>query len=770
MTHTYTVQGMHCASCSAIITKRLKKLDGISDAEVNFANEKATVTFSGQYLADTVLNEAIAPLGYSLTPDAQRQHNNEAHAAMAVNDHSEHTGLSQTKAAKLKELAKEKGKVEFVLPLSLLIFAIMMWDILAKVLPSLPTLPIPMELLNMIMFILASIVMFWIGQPFLQGVLRFLQYRVANMDTLIGIGTFTAYLYSSIIVLFPPVRELLGLPEYVYFDVTIVVIGFVTLGKYLEARSKLKTGEAIEKLMELQAKTALVIRNGEEVEVPISDVVLDDIVIVKPGAKVPVDGEIVEGTTSIDEAMITGEPVPVDKKPGDLVVGSTLNKQGSIRFRATKVGADTMLSQIIKMVERAQGSRAPIQALADRISSVFVPIVLVIAVLTFGVWLTVGTSYLGFTLAFTYGILSFVGILVIACPCALGLATPTAIIVGVGKGAEHGMLIKDAESLQTLSTVSTIVFDKTGTITNGTPSVTDIVTLGSTNEAEALKLAASLERHSEHPLAQAIVARQGGTAGLMDVLDFRALEGVGVEGSINGNRVSVVKPQVLASKPEGTERLESEGKTVVVIVQNETPIALVAISDTVKEGAHETIALLKKQKIVTVMLTGDNARAAQFIATSVGIDTVISEVLPSEKADKIVELQQSGKKVAMVGDGINDAPALVQADVGIAMATGTDIAIESAGIALLGGDIAKLPQALILARRTMRTVKQNLFWAFIYNLIGIPIAAGVLYPFWGILLNPVFAGFAMAGSSVSVLTNSLRLKTLRLSKKRASTR
>jgi len=585
-----------------------------------------------------------------------------------------------------------------------------------------------------------------------------------NIDlSLIGIGTLAAYLYSTFITLVPGARGLLQVPEHTYFDVTIVVIGFVSLGKYLETRSKLRTGQAIEKLLGLQAKTALVIRHGEEMEVPVDQVQIGEHIRVKPGAKIPVDGTILEGSTSIDESMMTGESIPVDKREGDVVIGSTINTQGSIVMKAAKIGSDTVLSQIVSMVERAQGSKAPIQALADRISGIFVPIVLVISVLSFVLWVTIGSFYWGFSTAFSFGLLSFVGVLVIACPCALGLATPTAIIVGVGRGAEYGILIKDAESLERLSKVTTIIFDKTGTITRGTPDVTDFVRLDTAyEEAEIILLAASVEAYSEHPLAQAIVRRVG-SATLRHVTDFRAHEGMGIEGVIEGKYVTIRKPlnHDTSSSPKVRE-LQLEGKTVVVVCVEEKEIGLIAISDTIKKGAKEMIHVLHQMGLKTVMLTGDNQRTGNSIAAQVGIEMVLAEVMPQEKANKVKELQQAGQRVVMVGDGINDAPALVQADVGMAMATGTDVAIESAGMTLLGGDIAKIPQAIRLARLTMRTVRQNLFWAFIYNLIGIPLASGILYPVLGLLLNPVFAGLAMAFSSVSVVGNSLRLKARKL--------
>lgn len=764
----FKIKGMHCASCSAIITKKLSKLDGVKNIDVNFATEKANIDFDIEKVDLEKMNNEVGKLGYTLSEGAKEREDmanmsSIEHANMKGMDHSKHLGLSQSKSDKEKELANQKSKTQFVLPLALFIFVIMMWDITSKTFSFIPNLPIPMELFNIISMVLSTVVIFWIGQPFISGVVRFVKYRVANMDTLIGIGTLTAYIYSTIITLLPQVKLAMKLPEYTYFDVVIVVIGFITLGKYLEARSKQKTGEAIEKLLELQAKTALVVRNGIEVEIPISEVIIGDIIIVKPGAKIPVDGKITEGVTSIDESMITGEPIPVDRKVGDIIIGATINKQGSIRFQATKIGSETMLAQIIKMVESAQGSKAPIQAMADKISSIFVPVVLGIATLTLLIWLFVGIPILGQSVAVSYGILSFVGILVIACPCALGLATPTAIIVGVGKGAEHGILVKDAESLELLSKVDTVVLDKTGTITKGKPEVTDVIILDeSFSENEILKLAGSVEKLSEHPLAQAIAdSAVSKNIALVSVSDFISLEGVGVKAKADNKNIYIHKPDINDSD-ENLKTLQSEGKTVVILEVDNKKIGLIALSDTIKENAGEAIAKLHKKGIKVIMLTGDNHLAASYIAKQVNIDNVFAEVLPSEKTGKIKELQDEGRVVAMAGDGINDAPALVQANVGIAMATGSDIAIESAGIALLHGDIHKISQAIDLSKATLRTIKQNLFWAFIYNVIGIPVAAGLLYPIWGIVLNPIFAGMAMALSSVSVVGNSLRLKTKKL--------
>jgi Cu2+-exporting ATPase/Cu+-exporting ATPase len=744
------VHGMHCASCSAIITKKLKKLDGIVDINVNFATEKAKITFDSDVITLAGMNQEIEKLGYSFTSSVVHE---DTDASSQFNHGEEQE----------KEVIDQQNKAEFVLPLALFVFVMMLWDIAARSFAWMPNLPIPMELFNIISMVLATVVMFWVGKPFIGGVSNFIRYRVANMDTLVGIGTLTAYIYSVLIILLPQLKTLLSLPEYTYFDVVIVVIGFVTFGKYLEARSKQKTGEAIEKLLGLQAKTALVLRDGKEIEIAITDVVIGEKIIVKPGSKIPIDGIIVEGKSSVDESMITGESIPTDKKVGDTVIGATINKQGSFIFEATKIGEDTMLSQIITMVENAQGSKAPIQALADRISSIFVPVVLGIATVSLLTWIFVGGYSIGSSLALSYGILSFVGVLVVACPCALGLATPTAIIVGVGKGAEHGILIKDAESLELLSKVTTIVFDKTGTITKGKPEITDVIALTSEYTSnQILQFTASVEKLSEHPLAEAIVQNvKNKNIELLEVFDFMSLEGVGVKGVISGKNVSIHKPNHENVNSQ-IKDLQQEGKTVIVIEIDNREVGLIALADTLKDEAKLAIDRIHKKGVEVIMLTGDNHLAAQHIAKQTGIDVVIAEVLPHEKAIKIKELQDSGKIVAMVGDGINDAPALVQAHVGIAMATGTDIAIESAGITLLHGDIRKISQALILSSLTMRTVKQNLFWAFIYNSIGIPVAAGLLYPVWGIVLNPVFAGLAMAFSSVSVVSNSLRLKAKKL--------
>ncbi|MDP1760288.1 MAG: copper-translocating P-type ATPase, partial [Candidatus Woesebacteria bacterium] len=549
-----------------------------------------------------------------------------------------------------------------------------------------------------------------------------------------------------------------------YFDVTIIVIAFIALGKYLEVKSKIKTGDAIEKLLNLQAKTALVIRNGEEIEISVNEVAHGDIVIIKPGARIPVDGIVIEGDSYIDESMISGEPMPIHKKINDVVSAGTINTSGTLNFKATKIGSETLLSHIIKMVEEAQGSKAPIQALADKISGIFVPIVLVISFLSLGLWLLLGSGPLGIVKAFSFGLVSFVSVLVIACPCALGLATPTAIIVGVGKGAKEGILIKDAATLEKLHKVDVIVLDKTGTITKGKPELIDIENL----DTEQISILASLENKSEHPIAHAILNyAKVKNISIKEVSNFESIKGKGLKGVINNveyfvGSVGLINDLKISFDTKQLEKFTSEGKTPVVLMTKEQVLGFVMVADAIKIEAIEAIKNLHKLGIKIVMLTGDNKQTAEHIAKQVGIDEVLAQVMPEEKLNKIKELQLEGKIVAMAGDGVNDAPALAQADVGIAMGTGTDVAIESAGITLLHGDISKLVKAIKLSKITMRGIKQNLFWAFFYNVVGIPLAAGLFFPLFGWLLNPVFAGMAMALSSVSVVSNSLRIKAKKL--------
>lgn len=745
-THNYQVKGMHCASCSAVITRTLKKVSGVSDCKVNYATEVATVTHDSR-VSVVQLNDEIEKLGYSLGS-------------------FERADRSKDSEKKSSELEREKllQKTQFSLPITLLVFILMIWEVLAQFTTIIPAVPLPMQLFIPFSFLIATFFLVWLGKNYLLAVGRFIQYQVANMDTLIGIGTVTAYAYSTFVYLFAGTAQQLGLPAHYYFDVTIVVLGFVALGKFLESRSKLQTGAAIEKLLHLQAKTARVIRGSKEVALPLTDVVVGDIVLIKPGEKIPVDGVVIAGSSAVNESMVTGESLPVDKKEGDKVFGATLNTYGTITVRVKAIGTATLLSQIITLVAQAQGSQAPIQKLADKVSAIFVPVVLVLALITLVIWLTVGSYYLGFSEAFSYGILSFVGVLVVACPCALGLATPTAVIVSVGRGAELGILVKNAESLEKLYSVDSVIFDKTGTLTLGQPIVSSVYLLDkNVSEKRAIQFAASVEKYSNHPLAQAIVAYADAKSYLLSAVhNFKETEGVGVSGQVEKYAVVVRRLNNADKKKEKIQKVVQENQSVVVMEVDKKIVACIGLSDTVRPEAKAVVAQLNHLGITTAMVTGDTQAAAKYVAKQVGIDSIYAEVLPKEKSEIVVKLQYQGKKVAMIGDGINDAPSLATADVGIAMGLGTDVAIAASGITLLRSDITQVPKAVILARATFSTIKQNLFWAFAYNSILIPVAMGVLYPLWGITPNPVFAGVAMAFSSVSVVLNALRLKTVRL--------
>lgn len=751
-THIYKVKGMHCASCASIIERTVKKIDGIEDISVNNGTEKAKVTFDTAKTSHHALNEKLKPLGYTLESEN-------------VSEHVEHLGVNQSKQEKLKEVSEMRSGVFAALPLAGVSIFIMAWEILGtySIVPAMSeTL---YEFFHHLLPIFATFIFVTIGKPYVVGVYRFFRYGKANMDTLIGLGTLVAFIYSFIISAFDKVLAPYLNVDYTYYDVVIVVITFIALGKYLEAKSKIKTGDAIEKLFGLQAKTALVIRNNAEVEIPIDQVVLGDIVVVKPGQKIPVDGVVVEGSSFIDESMLTGEPIPVEKVKDAQVVAGTINTTGTFNFKATKIGSETLLAHIIKMVEEAQGSKAPIQALADKISSVFVPIVLVLAVLAFGAWLYFGILIFGLSKALGFALTSFVGILVIACPCALGLATPTAIIVGVGKGARNGILVKDAATLETLHKANIIIVDKTGTITKGKPELTNIENRSKKTDDEILAILATLENKSEHPIAHAIVnyAKEKNTT-LKNIEQFEIIKGKGLKGIIGNSEyfagnVKILSDLHIAFDAKHLEEETRQGKTPVILSDKQNILAVVYVADQIKPEAMETVQALHKLGKKVVMLTGDNKNTGEYIGKLVGIDEVIAEVMPEDKLRVVKELQEKGNIVAMAGDGVNDAPALAQANVGIAMGTGTDVAIDSAGITLLGGDISKLVKAVKLSKMTMTGIKQNLFWAFIYNIVGIPLAGGLFYPIFGWLLSPVFAGFAMAMSSVSVVSNSLRIKT-----------
>ncbi len=753
---------MHCASCANIIERALKKTSGVQDVSVNYGTEAAKIVFDNTLTNPQKMSDHIEPLGYTLAVPTAESMN------ISQSEHADHLGMNQSKKEKLAEIESMRKMVLSAVPMTIISIFIMGWDILAQLgwMTKMPY--VWSEFFHHLLPLMATYILFVVGKPYLLGLYRFLRYGKANMDTLIGLGTLVAYIYSFIITaLEETLRPFINV-EHTYYDVTIVVIAFITLGKYLEARAKVKTGDAIEKLLNLQAKTALVIRDGKEQEVPIGEVVHGDLIIVKPGAKIPVDGVITEGTSFIDEAMVTGEPMPVEKTIGDTVVAGTLNTNSTFTFKATKVGSETLLASIIKMVEEAQGSKAPIQALADKISAVFVPVVLVLAFVSLAGWLIIGSSSLGFSQALSYGLTSFVGILVIACPCALGLATPTAIIVGVGKGAKEGILIKDAATLEKLHQVTTVVVDKTGTITKGKPELTSIKNHSDRKDDEIVAILASLESKSEHPIAHAVsVYAKEKKIELLAVDNFEILKGKGLKGTVSGaeyfaGNVKLLVDLGLSFDVESLKAETSEGRTPVILTTKDNVLAVVMVADAVKPEAIDAVKNLHKLGIKVVMLTGDDKNAALAIANEVGIDDVVAEVLPEDKLRKIKELQSKGEIVAMAGDGVNDAPALAQADVGVAMGTGTDVAIETAGITLLHGDISKLVKAIRLSKLTMRGIKQNLFWAFFYNVVGIPVAGGLLYPFFGILLSPVFAGLAMAFSSVSVVSNSLRLKAKKL--------
>ncbi len=766
-TETYNIKGMHCASCSSVIEKTLKKIDGVQTAEVNYATDKAKISFDKEKTGPQIFSKHIEPLGYSLLPNETGSLTAEE-MGMSPEEHAKHLGINQSKEEKLKEVREMKLKVMSAIPLAFISIFIMGWDILAQ----LNLISVPIEVLekffDTLLLIMATHMLFVIGKPYLYGFYRFLRHGKANMDTLIGIGTLTAYVYSFILVAFGGLIEQYVDINNTYFDVTIIVIAFITLGKYLEARAKIKTGDAIEKLLNLQAKTAIIIEGGKEKEVSIERVVHGSYVVIKPGVRIPVDGIITEGASFVDESMISGEPMPVEKKTNDSVVAGTLNTDGAFVFKATKIGKETLLAHIIKMVEDAQGSRAPIQALADKISAVFVPIVLVLSFLTLGIWLLFSTSSLGFSLALSYGLTSFVSILVIACPCALGLATPTAIIVGVGKGAQEGILIKDAATLEKLHKVDTVVVDKTGTITKGKPELISIQNTSNLSDEKIISILSSLESKSEHPIAKAVLNySKVKNIAFVPTSDFEIIKGKGLKATIDGKEYFAGNIKLVSDLglPFDSGKIEAEtknGNTPIILATEKDVLGIFIVADAIKPEAVDAVRSLHRLGIKTVMLTGDHKNTAIAIAKKVGIDEVISEVLPDDKLNKIKDLQDKGHVVVMAGDGINDAPALAQADVGIAMGTGTDVAIETAGITLLHGDISKLVKAIRLSKFTMRGIKQNLFWAFFYNIIGIPLAGGLFYPIFGWLLSPIFAGFAMAFSSVSVVLNSLRLRIKRI--------
>ncbi len=737
-----SLSGMHCASCALIIEKSLRKTPGVKQANVNFASEKASVIFDENHVHENDLIKAVEKAGYH---------------AVVVNPAD--TEFEKHKHAEEISLLFKKFITSLILSLPMLYF--MLLDFF-KWLPGVAVLP---PYIGVVSLILTIPVQFVIGAGFYRGMWSALRMKTFNMDSLIAIGTSTAFFYSLInFINYAVVNKTpVGLngakiPE-LYFETAAFLITFVILGKFLEAKTKGKTGEAIKKLMGLAAKTARVVRNGTTQDIPIDQVVKGDTILVRPGEKIPVDGKIVKGASAIDESMITGESMPVDKKIGDRVVGATINKTGSFEFVAEKVGSETALAQIIRFVEEAQGSKAPIQDFADKISSWFVPAVILTAVLTFLVWFLILQAPLSFSL------MAFTAVIVIACPCALGLATPTAIMVGTGKGAQNGILIKGGEPLEAACHVNAVIFDKTGTLTHGTPEVTDVISLSDLDEDDILQIAASLEKSSEHSLAEAIYKEaEKEKISLKEIEEFKAIPGKGVFGKINekkyyfGNRKLISENLNLSSEKIERKlmRLEEQGKTAMILADEAQILGIIAVADTVKETSRETIEKLTRMGIETYMITGDNARTASAIARQVGIKNVLSEVLPEDKAAEVQKLQKNGKKVAMVGDGINDAPALAAADLGIAMGNGTDVAIETGGIVIIKNDLNSIVHAIDLSKETFGKIKQNMFFALFYNVIGIPIAARV-FAFAGLILKPELAGLAMALSSISVVSNSLLL-------------
>ncbi len=736
------VIGMHCASCVSTVEGALKELTGVENAMVNLATEKVHVVYNPSLVSSSQMVKAIQDAGYD-----------------ALAEVSGAQAREQEKLLKIREIRELTRKVLFSGVLGAIVF-------LGSFPEWFPFMPKILQV-HLTLFFLTLPVQFWAGGQFLSGTVSSLRHRTADMNALIGIGTLSAFLYSTVVTFFPFI-----LPEnmrVVYFDTAAVIITLILLGRLLEAKAKSRTSAAIQKLIGLQAKTARIIKDGQEVDVPIEEVKVGDFVVVRPGEKIPVDGEIVEGYSSVDESMVTGESLPVEKKAGDTVIGATVNKMGTFKFKATKVGADTLLAQIISLVEEAQGSKAPIQRLADVVTSYFVPVVMMIAVTTFTVWLIWGPAP-----SLLFALANFVSVLIIACPCALGLATPTSIMVGTGKGAENGILIRSAEALETAHKIQAIILDKTGTLTKGEPSLTDILLPDSQKgllENEVLRLVASAEKGSEHPLGEAIVraAKKRGLP-LTNPEEFEAIPGQGIRAQVENHKVVVgnqklfepIQPAMEEFIAKG-ETLSAEGKTPMFAVIDDQPAGIIAVADTLKPYSRETVTALHRLGVEVVMLTGDNRRTAEAIARQVGIDRVLAEVLPEDKVEQVKQLQRENKIVAMVGDGINDAPALAQADVGIAIGSGTDVAMEAADITLIGEDLRNIVTAISLSKATIRNIRQNLFWAFIYNTIGIPIAAGALYPLSGKLLNPMVAAAAMALSSVSVVFNANLLRLFKSS-------
>jgi len=749
-TATLAIEGMTCASCANFVERALSRAPGVQSAQVNLATEKATVAFAPGLTDRAQLAAAVEAAGYHVAESAAPL------AAGLASDGASDEELAARKALAYRQLRHRfgvaAGLAAVIMPLSML----MLWPALLH--------QISEPALNYFLLVLTLPVLLYSGREFYVAAWNGLRHRTASMDTLIAVGTGAAFLFSLAATLAPQALRAHGIAPAVYYDTTATIIALILLGKVLEARAKQQTSAAIKALLGLQAKTARVVRpDGREADVPVADLRLGDLVAVRPGEKVATDGQLTDGHSTLDESMLTGESLPVEKQAGDPVFGATLNKTGAFRFRVTKVGADTVLAQIVQLVSDAQGSRAPIQRLADKISGVFVPTVIMLAIATFVLWFDVAPVASRLPLALT----GFVAVLIIACPCALGLATPTAIMVGTGKGAEYGVLIRNAEALEKAYRVDTIVLDKTGTITKGEPALTDLLPLAGHQAADLLPLLAAVERQSEHPLAAAVVRyAESQGASQLTASGFRAIEGQGATASVGGQAVLIgnerllreAGPTLTLEARQAAASLLAQAKTVLYAALDGQPVAVLGLADEVRPTSAAAIKALQAQGLEVVLLTGDNPQTAAAVARQLGIGRYFAEVLPADKAGHVQALQAEGRVVAMVGDGINDAPALARADVGLAMGTGTDVAMEAAGITLLRPDLQGVATAIALSRHTMRTIKQNLFFAFAYNVVGIPVAAGLLYPFTGWLLSPMLAAGAMALSSVSVLTNSLRLR------------
>lgn len=749
------VGGMHCASCALIVEKAVAKLPGVKQASVNYANKKALVEFNENEIDASAIAAEVAKAGYTLRIPEKTK----------ANTHQQHVATNND------DFVEQKKKLHFVLPLALLSIFLMLWEVasqyrdfipnpfwgafLSPILAWVPNFFLPMDLYNTIAFLVASVVLFWVGLDFVKAVPRFLMTGRANMDTLIGLGTLTAYIYSAIILLLPQLAVTLKLTRIFYFDVTIVVIGFIFLGKYFEALSTGRASAAMQKLMELAVKKARLVADGQEREVEIEAVKIGDVLRVRPSEKIPLDGVVVTGGSSVDESMLTGESLPIEKKIDSKVFGATINQSGVLDIRVTQIGEGTVLAQIIKTVEEAQGSKAPIQKLADRISGIFVPIIISIAVLTFlGWWI--------FAHDLSQGLVNAVAVLVIACPCALGLATPTAIMVGTGRGARRGILFKNGESFERSKDITMVVFDKTGTLTKGKPQVVGITPnpLYTFPEEKILKIAARIAMNSEHPLSRAVVEKAKSIEMVLEAVnDFQEIQGKGIAATcpdhaqpiMLGNRKLLEDNQLDVAWADSVLEAQAAGVgTKLFVVHHQEVIGVIVVADEVRSESKKVIADIKKMNLKVAMITGDHQKTAEAVAKELGIDVVLAEVLPSQKSDDIRKLQERGERVVFVGDGINDAPSLVQADLGIAMGSATDIAKEAGQIILMQNNLEKVLEAVQISRLTFRTIKQNLFWAFFYNIIAVPMAVAGL-------LNPAVAAAAMSFSSVSVVLNSLRI-------------